>query len=300
MSDITVSGTNNPYVVQNYTAEANDKNTLDMVDYFKLLATQLQNQDMTNPMDNSEMMAQMIQMGMMQAMSSMTDAMDASTATTTQTYAASLIGQEVTVMVTEESTTGVEVPIGVKYAKVESVSFVNGVPKLKLEGDNKEYYLSSLVGVGHCKDPFAKPEEDKGDEDGDKVEGPDGDNSGEGGDSTGGTEGVPGAGGTEGSEGTGDGSSTEGDGVGDLPSGDGTTTGGSTGTPEEVPGAGTQPDGTEGTEGSTNQTAPAEVTEAAQQTAAGEEALAESVPDTNSESVEAPEDVEAAQKPSEV
>ena len=64
--------------------------------------------------------------------------------------------------------------------------------------------------------------------------------------------------------------------------------------------SGTQPDGTEGTEGSTNQTAPAEVTEAAQQTAAGEEALAESVPDTNSESVEAPEDVEAAQKPSEV
>lgn len=298
MSDITISGTNNPYIVQNYTAESNDKNTLDMVDYFKLLATQLQNQDMTNPMDNSEMMAQMIQMGMMQAMTSMTDATEAATATTTQTYAASLIGQEVTMIVTEESTTGVEVPIGVKYAKVEYVSFVNGIPKIKLEGDTKEYEMSYLVGVGKCKDPFAKPEEGEEDEDGDKVEGPDGDNSGDGEGSTGGTEGVPGAGGTEGSEGTGDGSSTEGDGIGDLPTGDGTATGGTTVTPEEVPGAGAETNTTEGTEGSENQTAPAEVTEAAQQTAAGEEALAESVSDTISEVVEAPEDVEAAQEPS--
>ena len=110
----SVSGTSNAYEFQNYTVESNDKNTLSMTDFFKLLATQLQNQDTTNPMETSEMMAQLTQMGMMQAMSSMTDAMEASTATTTQTYAGSLLGQEVTVMVTEE-VGGVEIPTGVKY-----------------------------------------------------------------------------------------------------------------------------------------------------------------------------------------
>ena len=63
--------------------------------YFKLLAAQLANQDMTNPMDNSEMMAQMVQMGMMQAMNAMTESMEANTATTAQTYAGSLLGQDV-------------------------------------------------------------------------------------------------------------------------------------------------------------------------------------------------------------
>ena len=178
MADITISGSNDPYTIQSYTAEANDKNTLDMVDYFKLLAAQLQNQDMTNPMDNSEMMAQMIQMGMMQAMTSMTDATEAATATTTQTYAASLIGQEVTVMVTEESTTGVQVPVGVRYAKVEYVSFTNGNPSIKVEGDKKEYPLSYVLGIGKIPNPYENDGEDLGDKDdageGDKTEGTEG------------------------------------------------------------------------------------------------------------------------------
>ena len=295
MADITISGSNDPYTIQSYTAEANDKNTLDMVDYFKLLAAQLQNQDMTNPMDNSEMMAQMIQMGMMQAMTSMTDATEAATATTTQTYAASLIGQEVTVMVTEESTTGVQVPVGVRYAKVEYVSFVNGIPKFKLEGDSKEYEMSYLVGVGKCKDPFAKPEED--DKDDDKVEGSEGSDSGEDAGTTTGPEEVPGAGGTEGSEGSKDETEGEGTGEGDLPTGDGQTTG-STTTPEEVPGAGSETGTTKGSEAAANQpqTAPQEVTEAAQQTAGGDEALAETTPDNVSETDEIQQSVEPAQE----
>ncbi len=173
---ITVSGTTNPYIQQTYTVEANDKNTLSMTDYFKLLAAQLANQDMTNPMENSEMMNQMVQMGMMQAITAMTDSMEASTATTAQTYAASLIGQEVTVMVTEESASGVETPTGVKYGKVEYVSFVNGDAKFKLEGDKKEYSMSYLVGVGKIPDPFVTDVEINGDkeEEKDPVEGAEG------------------------------------------------------------------------------------------------------------------------------
>ena len=62
-----VSGTDSPYKTGSYTVEQNDKNTLTMTGYFQLLATQLQNQDMSNPMDNSELMAQMTQMAMVQS-----------------------------------------------------------------------------------------------------------------------------------------------------------------------------------------------------------------------------------------
>ena len=175
----SISGTSNPYEYQSYTVESNERNTLSMTDYFQLLAAQLQNQDVTNPMDNSEMMAQMVQMGMMQAMSSMTDAMKANTATTTQTYAGSLLGQEVTVMVTKE-VAGIEVPTDVKYGKVEYVSFVDGNPTFKLEGDSKVYFMSYLVGVGKIPNPFTDEEDGSGDdtEDSDKVEGSDGESGG--------------------------------------------------------------------------------------------------------------------------
>lgn len=166
-----VSGTSNPYEFQSYTVESNEKNTLSMTDFFKLLATQLQYQDTSNPMETSEMMAQLTQMGMMQAMSSMTTAIDTSSNVTAQTYAAGLIGQEITVAVTEEQG-GTEVPTGVKYAKVEYVSFTNGTPMLKVEGDNKEYALSHVLGVGRIPDPYEEKDEDESDEEDGGVDAP--------------------------------------------------------------------------------------------------------------------------------
>ena len=76
--NLSVSGTENPYVTQHYSASANEKNTMTIESYFKLLAAQLQNQDMTNPMSNSEMMEQMTQMAMVQSLSSMTEAVNTS------------------------------------------------------------------------------------------------------------------------------------------------------------------------------------------------------------------------------
>ncbi len=154
MADISISGTGNPYSPTSYTVESNDKNTLNMTDYFQLLAVQLQNQDVSNPMDSSELMNQLTQMAMVQAMSSMTTAMDNTTAVNTQTYAAGLIGQEVTVAVTEENSYGQESMVGVKYGRVEYVNFTTGNPTFKLEGDSKEYQLSHLLGVGRVPDSF--------------------------------------------------------------------------------------------------------------------------------------------------
>lgn len=168
----SVSGTQSPYQTGSYTVESNDKNTLTMTGYFQLLAAQLQNQDMSNPMDNSELMAQMTQMAMVQSMTAMTDAMKNSTAVNTQTYAASLVGREVTMAVTKENSYGQETPVDVKYAKVEWVDFTSGDPTIKLEGDEKIYSLSHLVGMGRVPNPF---EDQTGDSSGTEEPGePDG------------------------------------------------------------------------------------------------------------------------------
>lgn len=151
---LSVSGTTSPYVTQTYTASSNDKNTLSIESYFQLLATQLANQDMTNPMDNSEMMAQLTQMAMIQSISTMTETMQNSANLSTQTYAAGLVGQEVTVAVTDENAYGTVTPTGVKYGRVESVSLVGGDATFRLEGDDKDYPLSYLVGIGKIQDPY--------------------------------------------------------------------------------------------------------------------------------------------------
>ncbi|MCI8764784.1 MAG: flagellar hook capping protein [Lachnospiraceae bacterium] len=165
---LSVSGSSNPYATQSFTAEANDRNTITMTGFFQLLATQLQNQDMTNPMDNSEIMNQMTQMAMVQSISSMTDAMKNMTTINSQTYAASLVGQEVTMAVTEENSYGQEVPVDVKYAKVEWVNFTSGNPTIKVEGDDKEYQLKHLVGMGRVPNPFEVEEEEDEDDGGDE------------------------------------------------------------------------------------------------------------------------------------
>lgn len=162
-----ISGTSDPYTQQYYEAGTNDKNTLTITSYFKLLAAQLANQDMTNPMDNSEMMAQMTQMAMVQSLTAMTESIQTSTAVSTQTYAAGLVGQEITVAVTEEGENETQVPVNVKYGKVEKVSFVGGSPYIYLEGDTKAYPLTYVLGMGKIDNPYEEKTEGEGDSKGD-------------------------------------------------------------------------------------------------------------------------------------
>lgn len=174
---LSVSGTDNPYVTRQYSASSNEKNTMTIESYFRLLAAQLQNQDMTNPMSNSEMMEQMTQMAMVQSLSSMTEAVNTSMALTTQTYAAGLVGQEITVAVTEDNAYGQPVATGVKYGVVESVNFVGGEPVFRISGDDKDYSLSYIVGMGKVDDPYNQNDNGPGDN-GPGDNGP-GDNEGE-------------------------------------------------------------------------------------------------------------------------
>ena len=153
--NVSVSGTTDPYTQQYYSAGSTEKNTLTVTSFIKLLAAQLANQ-----------------MAMVQSMGAMTDSITTSTAVTSQTYAAGLVGQELTVAVTKEGPNGLPVPVDVKYGKVESVNLTGGVPMLKLEGDDEEYPLSYVLGIGRIDNPYAEDEDEEGGNEGgegDKV-----------------------------------------------------------------------------------------------------------------------------------
>lgn len=172
------SGASDPYATQVYSHASTEYNTLTITDYFKLLSAQLANQDMNNPMSNSEMMAQMVQMAMVQSMTSMNEVMENvintlenSQIISTQTYAAGLVGQEVTVSVTEkvkDEETGQETVkvVGSKTGIVESVNFTSATPTFRLEGDDTDYPITYLLGMGKIdvKIP-ADPDEGEGEED---------------------------------------------------------------------------------------------------------------------------------------
>lgn len=208
------SGSSSPYATQYYSHASTDKNTLTITDYFKLLSAQLANQDMNNPMSNSEMMAQMVQMAMVQSMTSMNEVMENVITTmqnsqiiSTQTYAAGLVGQEVTVSVTEkvkDEETGQETikVVGSKTGIVESVNFTSATPTFRLEGDDTDYPITYLLGMGKIEVKIpTEPDEGEGEDDktegvegeGDKTEGTEGEDN-----KTDGTEGT--TGGTEGTE----------------------------------------------------------------------------------------------------
>lgn len=115
--------------------------------FFKLLAAQLQNQDMSNPMDNSEMMTQMTQIAMMQAMQNFSTAMDDFAKVNTINYGTSMIGKKVMMVTTDEKGNMLN-----KEGVVSRIDIYNGTPKLYLEGDDKTSY-----GVSNIMTVYDKP-----------------------------------------------------------------------------------------------------------------------------------------------
>src|SRR4030043_1746709 len=72
----------------------NSASTIQM-DYMKLLITQLQNQNPLEPLDNNEMASQLAQFSQLQQLESMNTSFSDVLAGIQRTYAASLIGKEV-------------------------------------------------------------------------------------------------------------------------------------------------------------------------------------------------------------
>jgi len=139
--------------------------------FFKLLAAQLQNQDMSNPMDNSEMMTQMTQIAMMQAMNNFSTAMGDFAQVNTINYGTSMMGKDVMLGVQEKNGSIKKVT-----GTVTRVDIFNGVPTIYIDDDDKTGYpVSSIMSVyekGH-KPPDNVDDPDKGD----GVKDPDTDNN---------------------------------------------------------------------------------------------------------------------------
>lgn len=130
-------------------------------DFYKVLAAQLKYQDADNPMNTSEMMAQMVQTQMIEAITQMNT-------TNTITYASSMIGKEITVA--EIDQTG-------RFTGESTKGVVTGI----LMGDSpiiyigeKGYLLAQIMTIGEVPEP--KDPDDAGDS------GDSGDSGGSGGD----------------------------------------------------------------------------------------------------------------------
>ena len=125
--------------------------------FFKLLAAQLQNQDMTSPMDNSEMMTQMTQIAMMQAMDNFSTSMDDFAQVNTINYGTSMMGKTVLVGILDKNG-NVEKHNGT----VTRVDIYNGTPTIYLDDDTKTGYpVSGIMSVyekGH--EPVDEPAKD--------------------------------------------------------------------------------------------------------------------------------------------
>ena len=145
-------------------------NTLSFEDMLLLMVTQLQNQTIDNTADTNDMMNQIIQMTVMQAITDMKSQVDDLTEANILNYAASLVGQTVTLPIYDEKGN----LVGEKEGVVTGTGLYNGQRVIFV--GNETYLLNQIMAVG--KLPAKKPEEgdetEKPGEDGsvDKPEGP--------------------------------------------------------------------------------------------------------------------------------
>lgn len=134
------------------TKSKNDNMGLEMTDFLNLMVTQLTSQSMDQTADTSEMLNQMVQMQMITAITNLTDA-------SIMSYAASLVGKEVTVgqydaegnlkqtigQVTGTGTYGGEqvVFVGDKYYYMSEIMAVGRLPEVEKPGETQPGDMSA-------------------------------------------------------------------------------------------------------------------------------------------------------------
>jgi len=121
-----------------------DNTTLEMTDFLMLMVAQLTNQSIDNTTDTNDMLNQMVQMSMIQALTNMTEA-------SVTSYAASLVGKEVTIG--QYGNDGVLKEI---VGTVTGTGVSNGEQVIFVDGES--YKLSDIMAVGRL--PEKKEEDD--------------------------------------------------------------------------------------------------------------------------------------------
>ncbi len=123
-----------------------DNLNLDMTDFIQLMITQLTNQGIDETVDTSDMLNQMIQMQMVETIATLTDA-------SVMSYAASLVGQKVTV-----GQFDADGKLQEYYGTVEGTGTMHGNQVIFMD-DGKYYQMNEILAVG--KLPPKEEEDDK-------------------------------------------------------------------------------------------------------------------------------------------
>ncbi|MGY0691562.1 flagellar hook assembly protein FlgD [Virgibacillus sp. FSP13] len=134
-------------------------------EFMKILMTQLQNQDPTNPMDDREFISQMATFSSLEQMMNMTNSIDKLVQNQMESPVVKyshMIGKEVSYQAYDEETGE---KLDVETSKVAAVSQQDGWAILELENGEK-IYADSIIQVG---DPEAEVDTDNTEE---KVVGP--------------------------------------------------------------------------------------------------------------------------------
>ncbi len=129
-------------------------NDLVMDDFLKLMVAQFQNQSIDNTADTSEMMNQMVQMSVIQAITNLSTLV---TDSTNLSYAASLVGKEVTIG--ERHGNEITELLGT----VTGTGTLEGKQVIFMDGKETPYYLTDIMAVGRLPEVRTKNvEEDAG------------------------------------------------------------------------------------------------------------------------------------------
>lgn len=117
-----------------------DATKLGMNDFFNLLAAQMQNQDMFNPQENTEFIAQMAQFTTLQGLQAIQEYQLSS-------YATSYVGKNVAIAYTGESGN-----LTKAEGVVERVTFYDGEPKVVVSGVSYPLYAVMEVKMPAAED----------------------------------------------------------------------------------------------------------------------------------------------------
>ena len=129
----------------NATRRNTSSTSLDMDSFLQLMAMQLQNQDPMNPSDQDNYMMQLAQMAVVETMTSMME-------TSITTYAASMVGKEVTA-----ADIDAQGNITTTVGTVTCVALYQGEPVIYI--NDKAYSLSQIMAVGSLPEGDTQPEE---------------------------------------------------------------------------------------------------------------------------------------------
>ena len=133
---MAVSSIGNYALNSTKTQSTSGSDGLTMDGFMKLMAVQLQNQDLTSPMDNSEMMNQLTQMATVKAMNTFTDL------ATTQ-YSMSMIGQNVKLFTIDAKGNKVYI-----YGKVSGIDLAGNQIYLENDTSGTSYGIGNIMEVG--------------------------------------------------------------------------------------------------------------------------------------------------------